>query len=292
MKIALFGKRLKDENILFFQTLLDKLKSYNADVFIFEDFYLRIKEIININLPVQTFKTNSDLAGKIDFLFSFGGDGTLLDTITLVRDSGIPVMGINVGRLGFLASIKKTHITQAIDDLFAGNYSLDKRTLLRIETNNSCFGDVNFALNEMTIHKKDPFSMLTVDVYVNGVFLNSYWGDGLIVATPTGSTAYSLSTGGPILSPDSNNFIINPIATHNLTVRPIVIPDSSEIKIKIKEKDKSFFISLDSRSETIDSQIEITVRKETFHIFLVKMKGESFFQTIRDKLLWGLDIRN
>ena len=134
--------------------------------------------------------------------------------------------------------------------------------------------------------------MLTVDVYVNGVFLNSYWGDGLIVATPTGSTAYSLSTGGPILSPDSNNFIINPIATHNLTVRPIVIPDSSEIKIKIKEKDKSFFISLDSRSETIDSQIEITVRKETFHIFLVKMKGESFFQTIRDKLLWGLDIRN
>lgn len=292
MNIAIFGKRLNDENITFFQTLLDKLKEYNADVFIFEKFYLRIKDKINITFPVETFKTNFDLIGKIDFLFSFGGDGTLLDTITLVRDSGIPVMGINMGRLGFLASIKKNLIALAIDDLFAGRYSLDKRTLLRIETNNNCFGDANFALNELTIHKKDPFSMVTIDVYVNGVFLNSYWGDGLIVATPTGSTAYSLSTGGPILSPDTNNFIINPIATHNLTVRPIVIPDSSEIKIKIKEKDKKFFISLDSRSETIDSQTEIIIKKECFYIFLVKMKEESFFQTIREKLLWGLDIRN
>jgi NAD+ kinase len=292
MKIAIFGKRLNVENIIFFQTLLDKLKEYNADVFIFEKFYLRIKDKINITSSIETFTTNSDLAGKVDFLFSFGGDGTLLDTITLVRDSGIPIMGINMGRLGFLASIKKDLIAQAIDDLFAGRYTLDKRTLLRIETNNNCFGDVNFALNELTIHKKDPFSMVTIDVYVNGVFLNSYWGDGLIVATPTGSTAYSLSTGGPILSPDTNNFIINPIATHNLTVRPIVIPDSSEIKIKIKEKDKKFFISLDSRSETIDSQTEIVIKKESFYIFLVKMKEESFFQTIREKLLWGLDIRN
>jgi len=292
MRIAIFGKRLNDENIIFFQTLLDKLKEYKADVFIFEKFYFRIKDKINITSPIETFKTNFDLTGKVDFLFSFGGDGTLLDTIALVRDSGIPVMGINMGRLGFLASIKKNFIAQAIDDLFAARYTLDKRTLLRIETNNNCFGDVNFALNELTIHKKDPFSMVTIDVYVNGVFLNSYWGDGLIVATPTGSTAYSLSTGGPILSPDTNNFIINPIATHNLTVRPIVIPDSSEIKIKIKEKDKKFFISLDSRSETIDSQTEIVIKKESFYIFLVKMKEESFFQTIREKLLWGLDIRN
>jgi NAD+ kinase len=292
MKIALFGKRLNDENIIFFQTLLDKLREYNADVYIYESFYLRIQDKVNISSHINTFKSNTDLIGKIDFLFSFGGDGTLLDTITLVRNSGIPVMGINVGRLGFLASIKKTHIAQAIDDLFVGRYSLDRRTLLRIETNNNSFGDVNFALNELTIHKKDPFSMVTIDVYVNGVFLNSYWGDGLIVATPTGSTAYSLSTGGPILSPDTNNFIINPIATHNLTVRPIVISDNSEIKIKIKEQDKNFFISLDSRSETIDPKTEITVKKESFYIYLVKMKEESFFQTIREKLLWGLDIRN
>lgn len=292
MKIALFGKRVSDEYLQYFRLMLEKLKERDSIIMIYENLADVLRNKIDSVSSLKTFKTYQDLKGNADFLFSFGGDGTLLDTITLVRNSGIPVMGINVGRLGFLASINKSQISQAIDQLFDGRFTIDKRSLLRAETNTRCFGETNFALNELTLHKMDPFSMITIDVYVNGGFLNSYWGDGLIIATPTGSTAYSMSTGGPILSPDSNNFIINPISTHNLTVRPIVIPDHSEIHIMLKEKNKNFIISIDSRYEKVDSSIEVSVKKEDFQIGLVKMEGESFFKTIRDKLMWGLDIRN
>lgn len=292
MKIALFGKRVHDEYLQYFILMLEKLKEKDSLIMIYENLADVLRNKIESVSTLKTFNTYQDLKGNADFLFSFGGDGTLLDTITLVRNSGIPVMGINVGRLGFLASINKSQIGQAIEQLFDGRFTIDKRSLLKVETNAHCFGETNFALNELTLHKMDPFSMITLDVFVNGVFLNSYWGDGLIVATPTGSTAYSMSTGGPILSPDSNNFIINPISTHNLTVRPMVIPDHSEIRIILKEKNKNFIISIDSRYEKVNSSIEVLVRKEDFQIGLVKMEGESFFKTIRDKLMWGLDIRN
>ena len=215
-----------------------------------------------------------------------------MDTITLVRNSGVPILGINLGRLGFLASINKEMIIPAINAIIEGNYTLDKRTLVKIETKNNLFGELNYALNEMTVYKKNPLSMLSIKVFVNNEFLNVYWADGLIIATPTGSTAYSLSCGGPIITPDSENFIITPISTHNLTVRPIVIPDNSLIKIQVESRESDYFASLDSRFLSIPSTTELTVKKESFHINLLKMNNQNFFSTIRHKLLWGSDVRN
>jgi NAD+ kinase len=216
----------------------------------------------------------------------------LLDTITLVRDSGVPILGINLGRLGFLASINKDMIIPAIHAIIENNYTIDKRTLVKIETENNLFGDLNYALNEMTIYKKNPHSLLTIKVCVNDEFLNAYWADGLIIATPTGSTAYSLSCGGPIITPDSENFIITPISTHNLTVRPIVIPDNSLIRIQVESRESDYYLSLDSRALIVPSVTELVVKKESFHIHLVKMNNQNFFSTIRHKLFWGNDARN
>ena len=292
MKIALFGKNINNESIDYLKLLIEKLEQSGISIMVYEPFFNIIKSHLPFTKTAETFTDHHQIRYQVNFLLSVGGDGTMLDTITLVRDSGVPVLGINLGRLGFLASINKDMIIPAIYAIVEGNYSLDKRTLVKIETANNLFGDLNYALNEMTVYKKNPLSMLTIKVFVNNEFLNSYWADGLIIATPTGSTAYSLSCGGPIITPDSENFIITQISTHNLTVRPIVIPDNSLIRIQIASRESDYYASLDSRSISIPSDTELIVKKESFHINLVKMNNQNFFSTIRHKLLWGNDARN
>ncbi|MFZ4739801.1 MAG: NAD kinase [Bacteroidales bacterium] len=292
MKIALFGKNINNESIEYMKLLVEQLENTGIALMVYEPFFKAIENKVSFNKDVQFFKEHTEIHNQVNFLLSVGGDGTLLDTITLVRDSGVPILGINLGRLGFLASINKEMIIPAINAIIEGNYTLDKRTLVKIESENNLFGELNYALNEMTVYKKNPLSMLSIKVFVNNEFLNVYWADGLIIATPTGSTAYSLSCGGPIITPDSENFIITPISTHNLTVRPIVIPDNSLIKIQVESRESDYFASLDSRFISVPSTTELTVKKESFHINLLKMNNQNFFSTIRHKLLWGSDVRN
>jgi len=292
MKIALFGKNIGKENNNYIQLLIDKLNESGIKISIYEPFFNQIKSEINFGSGFEIFNHYNQINKLTDFLLSLGGDGTLLDTITLVRDSGIPIFGINMGRLGFLASIQKEMIIPAIQAIIEGNYKLEKRTLISLETDDNPFGEVNYALNEMTVYKQNPLSMLKIKVFVNDEFLNSYWSDGLIISTPTGSTAYSLSCGGPIITPDSQSIIITPIATHNLTVRPIIIPDTSIIKIKVQSRDINYFASLDSREFSFSADTELIVKKNPFNINLVKMMQQNFFSTIRQKLLWGNDARN
>lgn len=292
MRIALFGKLPHPGEIVFLKPLFDKLKECGISFIMYKPFFEALQQEIDLGANDGLFTHKDALKGKVDFLFSIGGDGTLLDTLTLVRDSEIPVMGINLGRMGFLSGISKNDILPAIDNLVKGDYILDARRLLCLETPNKLFGDLNFALNELTINKKDTSSMIRIHVYVDEKFLHSYWADGLIVATPTGSTAYSLSCNGPIISPDAENFVITPIATHNLTVRPVVIPDKSVIRIRVEGRENEYLVSLDSRSEVINPETDIQVRKANFRINLLQMKDQYFFRTIREKLSWGQDIRN
>ncbi len=292
MKIALFGKNIGKEYISYLQLLIDKLNEKGIKINIYKPFFDQIKSDINLTPDFELFTNHIEINRNTDFLLSLGGDGTLLDTITLVRDSGIPILGINMGRLGFLASIQKEMIIPTIEAIAEGSYKLEKRTLISLETENNPFGEVNYALNEMTVYKQNPLSMLTIKVFVNDEFLNSYWSDGLIIATPTGSTAYSLSCGGPIITPDSQSLVITPIATHNLTVRPIIIPDTSIIRINVQSRDVNYSASLDSREFSFTSNTELVVKKNSFTINLVKMLRQNFFSTIRLKLLWGNDARN
>ncbi len=292
MKIALFGKNFAEDRFIYFQQLIDKLKLSGISIAIYSPFYEFVKgRAVFAETPV-VFATFRNLDKDTDFLFSVGGDGTMLDAITIIRDSGIPIMGINLGRMGFLSSISKTEIGNAIDAVLEGNYTCEDRALLSVETGDNLFGDLNYALNEFTINKKDSGSMVLVHVFVNDLLLNSYWADGLIVSTPTGSTAYSLSCNGPIITPDSENFVITPIAAHNLTVRPVVIPDKSVIKIIVDGRMTQYLASLDSRSVVIQSSAEVLVRKASFTVKLVQPRNYNFFTTIRQKLLWGQDIRN
>ncbi|WP_372644489.1 NAD kinase, partial [Ancylomarina sp.] len=216
-----------------------------------------------------------------------------LDAVTVVQDSGIPIVGVNSGRLGFMADIAREEIPAAISDIFEGNYSIEERTLLKVQTkDNGLFKDFNYALNEFTVHKKDSASMITIHTYIDGEYLNSYWADGLIIATPTGSTAYSLSVGGPILIPNTQNFVISPISPHNLTVRPIVLPNHQEITLKVEGRSDSYLASLDSRSVSFEALNELKISKADFKIKVLKLKTHSFYSTLRNKLMWGVDKRN
>lgn len=259
---------------------------------VYAPFYDFISRYLKLEAPVHTFMTEVDLKKGVDFVFSLGGDGTFLETLMYVRDSGIPILGINTGRLGFLANVAKTEIETAIDSLLQKKYTIDTRALLRLDTADRLFGDVNYALNELTVMKKDSSAMITVSAYIDGEYLNSYFADGLIIATPTGSTAYSLSCGGPLVMPGSQNFVITPIAPHNLNVRPLVISDKHIITLKITGRSNNYLVSLDSRSEVIDSSVELVLKKADFYVNLIKLENQSFFSTIRNKLLWGLDRRN
>lgn len=296
MKIALYGKAITSEKAVFLQRLLDKLQKEGVHLCIFEEFWKSIENLVSVEREFSLFRKHQDLISKqADVLFSIGGDGTMLDTITLVRDSGIPVLGINLGRLGFLSSVPKEQVDFAIDEVIAGRYVFDKRALLKVEKTTGespLFGEVNYALNELTIHKSEAHSMLTVKVSVDGNFLNTYWADGLLIATPTGSTAYSMSCGGPIVTPNANNFTITPIASHNLTVRPVVIPDDSVITVEVLGRSHQYNLGLDSRYVGMDEPVELRITKERFKMNLLKLQNEAFFDTIRKKLNWGLDNRN
>ena len=292
MKVGIYGMTISEDAYPYLQSLIHKLDRSGVEIVVYKPFLEAIYDKASFEFQVETFDNDTDLNGKIDVLISVGGDGTFLRTITFVRDSGIPILGVNLGRLGFLSSISRDKVEVAVDALVNGNYILDPRILIKLVTKNELFGDLNFALNEMCVYKKDPHSMLTISTYVDDQFLNSYWADGLIIATPTGSTAYSLSCGGPIIVPGSENFIITPIASHNLTVRPIVIPDESKVRVQVEGREKQFFVSLDSRFNMVDSTFELTLEKEDFKINLLRMENQNFYRTIREKLNWGLDIRN
>lgn len=287
MKIAIYTNLRNSENLEFVKKLLALLKENGIEIILHRD-------MVDFLSNQEEYTFFEDLFNKqdADFVFSIGGDGTLLNTLTIVKDSGIPVLGINTGRLGFLSSIAADEIDKALSDLKNKKFNIERRNLLQLNSRNALFGDIPFALNEVVALKRDTSTMVVLHVYVNEEFLNTYWADGLIIATPTGSTAYSLSCGGPIVLPDSGNFVITPISPHNLNVRPLVIPDKSVIRIKMEGRSENFLLGLDSRSEILDAPAEITVQKADFGIHLLRFDNYQFMSTLRNKLNWGLDSRN
>lgn len=294
MKIGIYSYKPESEDIDFYLDLYRCLNNSDIELFLFKPFYDFLKTALQAE-PIykNIFNDTHDLPNDLDVIFSIGGDGTVLETVSLVRDKEIPIAGINSGRLGFLANISKSQFEMAVKNIINKNFSTEKRALIALVNNDTIFKDFNCALNEITIHKKDTSSMVSIDAYVNDELLTTYWADGLIIATPTGSTAYSLSVGGPIVVPQSKNFIISPIAPHNLSMRPMILPDSVELKIKITSReDKSFLVSLDYRSEDYDGEIELIIRRAEYDIILVKLPDTSFFNTIRSKMMWGVDKRN
>ena len=292
MKFAVYGKHLAEAVLPLLQTIVDKLEPAGGPLYFYKPFFRSVGGRLKFSSDPFLFTAQAEIQGRVDILFSIGGDGTMLDVVTFVGDSGISLTGINMGRLGFLSSISKERIVPALDAILLSEYKLDQRTLLKLETPNGLFLPVNFALNEFTVYKAKPMSMLTIQTWVNGDFLNSYWADGLIVSTPTGSTAYSLSCTGPIIAPDAGSFVITPIASHNLTVRPVVLRDDVEIRILVTGKKTSFFVSMDSRIHEVENPLELLIRKADFRINLLRLRDASFFNTLRDKLNWGLDVRN
>lgn len=292
MKIAIYGREFNNSVLPFVQDVFDALEYYGIDTIVHKEYKEFIKDKVKLPRELETFCDYPELCNNTDVLISLGGDGTLLDTLALVRNSGVPVIGINFGRLGFLASINKNEIRNAIEALVNKEYSLDKRTLLNIESKHDLFGDENFALNDITIHRRDNTAMMIIHAYMNDEFINSYWADGLIIATPTGSTAYSLSCGGPIIFPSAQNFVITPIAPHNLNVRPVIIPDDVSLRFEVEARSTKFLVSCDSRTATVDRSVKITINKADFHVNLIRLNNESYLTTLRNKLLWGIDTRN
>ena len=292
MNIAIYGRPVNLNEIELAEILVKLLIQSGHRVVLHSDYYVFLKQHLPLEPKMPVFTSHEEISSDIDFLFSIGGDGTLLDTVSLVKDSKIPVVGVNAGRLGFLSSVSRENLEFAIDSLAKGHYSTDARTLLRVESNFPIFEGQNIALNEFTIHKKETSSMITIHTYLNGEYLNSYWADGIMISTPTGSTGYSLSCGGPIIVPQSESFVITPIAPHNLHVRPIVVSDKNVISLEVEGRSQHFMATLDSRSDTIDSGYQLAVRKETYCINLVRLSNENFLNTLRKKLNWGLDTRN
>jgi len=294
MKIAIFGQFYHKNSESSIETLLSILFKKPVDVYIEDFFYTTIKEQKNSNLNALNFKTFNHLDNSFDLLISIGGDGTILRAITFVRDFSIPIVGINTGLLGFLATIQKDNIENALSDILKGNYRISERSLLSIKTKpeNKSLLDFNVALNEIAVSRKNTTSMITVETSLNNEYLTSYWADGLIISTPTGSTGYSLSCGGPVIMPDADSFTLTPIAPHNLNARPLVIPDSTEIKLKVSGREDNYLVSLDSRIATLDNNSIITIKKADFKIKMIELEGESFIHTLRKKLLWGEDKRN
>ena len=293
MKIAIYGRQFNNTVLPHVQLVFDSLAQFDIETFVYDKYNHFISGKIFFPKKFQIFRNYHDLvAAKVDVVISLGGDGTLLDTVTLICNSGIPVIGINFGRLGFLASINKNDIAAAIQSLVNKEFTLDKREQLMLESELNLFGSENFALNDITIHKRDTSAMMIVHAYLNGDFLNSYWADGLIVATPTGSTAYSLSCGGPIIFPGSGNMVVTPISPHNLNVRPIVLSDNNVLSFEIEGRSSKYLVTCDSRTEVIDTSIKITVKKADFGINLIRLNNENYLSTLRNKLLWGIDTRN
>jgi len=292
MKVAIYSRIIEEDHYGDVQLFFDELINHKIEPVIFSPFFEQIRHKINLPVSPATFASSEQLSADIDFILSFGGDGTLLDTVTLVRDKGIPVMGINFGRLGFLAGIGRNELSVAVKSIRRRTFVVDKRTMIHVDADQPLFGPVPYALNEFAIHKRDTEPMIKIHTYLNGEFLNTYWADGLIVATPTGSTGYSLSCDGPIVFPESGSFVITPVAPHNLNVRPIVVPDDNIISFEIESRSEQIICALDSRREIVDKNVQLAVRKESFDLNLVRLNENNFLQTLRNKLSWGLDKRN
>jgi NAD+ kinase len=292
MKVAIYSRVMDSEQQSDVQILFDELAQAGIYVVIYRPYFENIRSLVNFPAAVEVFDSGAELDSSYDFVISLGGDGTLLDTVTLVTDKNIPVLGINFGRLGFLASIGKKELTTAVDSLLQSTYVIDQRSLIHLDSNMPLFNGMPFGLNEFAIHKTDTSPMIKVHTYLNGEFLNTYWADGVIVATPTGSTGYSLSCNGPIVFPDSGSFVITPVAPHNLNVRPIVVPDTNIISFEVEARADQIICALDSRKHIVDKTIQLAVRRESFDINLVRLNENNFLQTLREKLNWGLDTRN
>ncbi|MFK7934494.1 MAG: NAD kinase [Saprospiraceae bacterium] len=293
MQVVIFSQIAKEKDIQHIQHLFDVLADEEINAFVYAPYYEQLKGRIKFRRDVGVFEDHRDFAvRRIDFVITLGGDGTILNAVTMVRDTNIPILGINLGRLGFLASVEKKRIREAISLLKKGTYAIDERRLLYLESNIPIFGETRFALNDCTFLKRDTSSMITIHTYINGAYLNSYWADGLIIATPTGSTGYSLSCGGPIVFPNSGNFVITPVAPHNLNVRPVVISDDSIISFEVEGRAENFLCTLDSRFETITSAHQLAVRRNDFTAKIVRLHEAGFLHTLRNKLTWGIDARN
>jgi len=293
MKVAIFGKNFKEgfKNSIF--EFFALIKDFNYEIIIFEPYYKFIKNFASFDPePNSVFNNILTKDDAVDIVFSIGGDGTFLESVSYVRDLEIPIVGINSGRLGFLANISQKEIPLALKAINEKKYKIEDRTLLEINSEKGIFKTFNYALNEITVQKRDSGSMITIKVTLNGEFVNTYWADGLILSTPTGSTAYSLSLGGPIVVPGSQNFILTPIAPHNLTVRPIVVPDNNEITIEVEGRTENYLISADYKSEIVERNTVLQIKAANFKVKTIRIENNTFFNNIRDKLLWGVDKRN
>ncbi len=292
MKVAIYGRNFQDSFIPFIQDLFNTLGLFDWEYTIYKPFHQFLKERLVIKDNLKLYTNHEDLAKNTDLLISIGGDGTFLETIHIVKNSQIPILGVNTGRLGFLASTQKDEIKDVLDKIKHKKYRLQSRSLIQVNSEINLFNGNNVALNEVTVHKKDSSSMITIHTYIDDLYLNSYWADGLIIATPTGSTAYSLSCGGPIVVPGASDFIITPIAPHNLNVRPVVVPDSRKITLKIEGRSHEFLCSMDSRSETVEFSTELIISKANYNIDVIQTDDQNFLNTIRNKMMWGIDRRN
>ncbi|MGC4035322.1 MAG: NAD kinase [Chitinophagaceae bacterium] len=292
MKVAIYSRVIQDGHYDDVQLFFHELARYDIRPVVFHSFFEQINHRINLPHSVSTFTSSADLKKDVDLFISLGGDGTLLDTVTFVRDKNIPVMGINFGRLGFLAGIGRDELSEAVQSIANSTFMIDERTMIHVDSDQHLFGQVPYALNEFAIHKRDTEPMIKIHTYLNGEFLNTYWADGLIVATPTGSTGYSLSCNGPIVFPESGSFVITPVAPHNLNVRPIVVPDDNIISFEIESRSDQIICAMDSRREIVSKDVQLAVRKESFSLNLVRLNENNFLQTLRNKLTWGLDKRN
>lgn len=292
MKIAIYGQNYtKDSTQKALEILVEVLLKHNVEILVESDFLNQQTAELQDNSALKTFTA---LDRSFDLLISIGGDGTILRAITYVRDLGIPIVGINTGRLGFLATIQTDEIESALTEIFNGDYKISERTLLSVSTQpeNSSIGETNFALNEIALSRKNTTSMITVETHLDGEYLTSYWADGLILSTPTGSTGYSLSCGGPVITPEANNFALTPIAPHNLSARPLIIPDKTTVSFKVEGREDHFLMSLDSRIVTLPNTTTVTIKRASFVIKMVERLEETFLDTLRKKLLWGEDRRN
>ncbi len=292
MQVAVFGRIFPSyarENIA---TMFNKFSMLNVDVWVYEPLYEFLQKETGLRPKVAGLYTDhKTLPKELDFLFSLGGDGTFLETVNLVRDSGIPVLGVNIGRLGFLSYISQENIAESLESVFSGKFDIEERMLLKVEPSGTVMNELDVALNEVRIYKHSG-SLITIHVKVNDEFLSAYWADGLLLSTPTGSTAYNLSVGGPIVVPESNTFVLSPIAPHNLTVRPLVLPDSSELQLSVDTRDPQFQLAIDSRTMDLDVDTIVTVRKAEYTMKMVRIENISFYSTLRNKLMWGADKRN
>jgi len=290
VKIAVFGQEYKTQSLQYIVNLITLLSEKSIEILVFDKVLALVAD--EVSVPVATFDSYETLPADLNYMISVGGDGTMLAASTYVKNKEIPIIGINTGRLGFLATIQKDDISVALDELLAGRFSINKRSLLCIRTGTNTGEERNFALNEITVSRKNTTTMITIDTFIDEEYLNTYWADGLIVATPTGSTGYSLSCNGPIITPDVQAFAITPIAPHNLSIRPLIIKDDTSIRLEVTSREEDFLLSMDSKVVSIQTGTPIFVSKASFSLHMIHLDNQSFLKTLREKLLWGKDTRN